>query len=296
MLPKHNKPTLVRGVRSDINVTPLVDVCLVLLIIFMVVTPMLQKGVDVSLPATANPTKMPENAKQLTMAIRQDGSIFVNQNWVPKENLKGTLAEVHTSTPDKDVIIKADRRLKYKDVRSLMQFVNEAGFSHVGLVTEKRKRSSSMAMNMGNAGSVRSEINITPLVDVVLVLLIIFMIAVPLLQMGYSAQVPPKIETATPPPSEDQIIVRMDSTGATFINKQLVPYAEFGGALKSALTGRQQKVVFFAADGDLPFDKVVDFMDVVRNSGAENLGIVFDDLKNGGAPATPGAPAAPAAP
>lgn len=139
MLPKHNKPTLVRGVRSDINVTPLVDVCLVLLIIFMVVTPMLQKGVDVSLPSTANPTKMPENAKQLTMAVKSDGSVFVNQNWVPKENLKNTLAEVHTSTPDKDVIIKADRRLKYKDVRSVMQFVNEAGFSHVGLVTEKRK-------------------------------------------------------------------------------------------------------------------------------------------------------------
>jgi biopolymer transport protein ExbD len=148
-----------------------------------------------------------------------------------------------------------------------------------------------MAMNMGNAGSIRSEINITPLVDVVLVLLIIFMVAVPLLQMGYSAQVPPKIETATPQPAEDQIIVRMDAAGSTYINKQLIPYAEFGGALKTALTGRAQKVVFFAADGELPFDKVVDFMDVVRNSGAENLGIVFDDLKSGPAAAAPAAAA-----
>ena len=139
MLPKHNKPSLVREVRSDINVTPLVDVCLVLLIIFMVVTPLLQKGVDVTLPETVNPTKMPENAKQLTMAIKQDGSVFVNQNWVPKETLKATLAQVHDSTPDKDVMIKADRRLKYKDVRALMQLVNEAGFSHVGVVTEKKK-------------------------------------------------------------------------------------------------------------------------------------------------------------
>jgi biopolymer transport protein ExbD len=139
MLPKHNKPTLVREVRSDINVTPLVDVCLVLLIIFMVVTPLLQKGVDVTLPETVNPSKMPENAKQLTMAIKQDGEVFVNQNWVPKENLKATLAQVHDSTPDKDVMIKADRRLKYKQVRALMQMVNEAGFSHVGVVTEKRK-------------------------------------------------------------------------------------------------------------------------------------------------------------
>jgi len=139
MRPKHQKLTLVREVRSDINVTPLVDVCLVLLIIFMVVTPMLQKGVDIALPETVNPTKMPENAKQLTLAIKSDGSVFVNQNWVTKENLKNTLAEVHTSTPDKDVVIKADRRLKYKDVRGLMQLVNEVGFSRVGLVTEKKK-------------------------------------------------------------------------------------------------------------------------------------------------------------
>lgn len=146
-----------------------------------------------------------------------------------------------------------------------------------------------MAMDMGGGGGVRSDINITPLVDVVLVLLIIFMVAVPLLQMGYPAQVPPKVTTATPPPSEDQIIVRMDITGQTFINKQAVPYSSFGAALQQALTGRQQKVVFFAADGELPFDKVVDFMDLVRNSGAENLGIVFDDLR-GGAATAGGAP------
>ncbi|MFL6193450.1 MAG: ExbD/TolR family protein [Thermoanaerobaculia bacterium] len=139
MLPKHTKPQLVKEVRSDINVTPLVDVCLVLLIIFMVVTPMLQKGVDVTLPETINPGKMPENQKQLTMAIKQDGAVFVGQNWVPAENLKNTLAEVHESNPDKDVVVKADRRLKYKEVRKLMQQINEAGFSRVGLVTEKRK-------------------------------------------------------------------------------------------------------------------------------------------------------------
>ena len=148
-----------------------------------------------------------------------------------------------------------------------------------------------MAMNMGGSGGVRSEINITPLVDVVLVLLIIFMVAVPLLQMGYPVQVPPKVETAAPPPSEDQIIVRMDPQGQTYINKQLVPYAEFGGALRQALTGRASKVVFFAADGELPYDKVAAFMDLCRDNGAENLGIVFDDLKAGGGAAAPaGAP------
>ena len=58
-----------------------------------------------------------------------------------------------------------------------------------------------------------------------------------------------------------------------------VTYDSFAGALKTAMTGRSQKVVFFAADGELPYEKVVNFMDLVRNNGAENLGIVFDDLR-----------------
>ena len=139
MLPKHNKPALVKEVKGDINVTPLVDVCLVLLIIFMVVTPMLQSGVDVMKPETKDPTKMPENQKQLAVAIKADGSVFVGQNWVPDANLKAQLEETHASSPDKDVMIKADRRLKYKRVRELMRMINEAGFSRVGLVVDKEK-------------------------------------------------------------------------------------------------------------------------------------------------------------
>jgi biopolymer transport protein TolR len=136
----------------------------------------------------------------------------------------------------------------------------------------------------GASGGVRGDINITPLVDVVLVLLIIFMVAVPLVQMGYGVQVPPKIEAAAPPPvQEDQIIVRMNAQGQMFINKQAIAESEFGGKLRTAMTGRQSKVVFFAADGELSYDKVADFMDLCRDNGAENLGIVFDDLKGGGA-------------
>ncbi|RPH56899.1 ExbD/TolR family protein [bacterium] len=139
MLHKKIRPKLGMSVRSDINVTPLVDVCLVMLIIFMVVTPMLQKGVDVALPETNQPEKMPEGQKQLTVAIKADGSVFVEQNWVPDENLKTHLAEIHAQTPDKDVVIKGDRRLKYKQVRRLMQLVNEAGFNRVGVVAEKQQ-------------------------------------------------------------------------------------------------------------------------------------------------------------
>jgi biopolymer transport protein TolR len=137
-----------------------------------------------------------------------------------------------------------------------------------------------MAMDVqGGAGGIRSDINITPLVDVVLVLLIIFMVAVPLLQMGYPVQVPPKVTTATPQPDADQIIVRLDDQGHAFINKTPVETADFPGRLRTALTGRQNKVIFFAADGELTYDKVAAFMDMCRDAGAQNLGIVFDDLR-----------------
>jgi biopolymer transport protein ExbD len=126
------------AIKADINVTPLVDVCLVLLIIFMVVTPLLLKGQDVSLPETAKPEKMPEGAKQLNVFVKEDKSVVIGQDWVPKERLAQHLKDVYTAKPDSDVVIKGDRRLKYKEVREVMRLLNEAGFSGVGLVAEKK--------------------------------------------------------------------------------------------------------------------------------------------------------------
>lgn len=124
-------------VRSDINVTPLVDVCLVLLIIFMVVTPMLQKGVDVVLPQTGDPESMPDNEKQLEVSVKVDGNVFIGQNWVPEDNLPAMLDEIHSNNPDREVVVKGDKRLKYKEVRRVMRLLNEAGFTRVGLITER---------------------------------------------------------------------------------------------------------------------------------------------------------------
>ena len=137
----HYKTSEVRPapVNADINVTPLVDVCLVLLIIFMVITPLLQKGVDVALPSTGLPDKIPEGEKQLTVAIKMDGSIFIGPDWIPKNQVQTKLKTIKTESPQKEIVVKGDKRLKYKDVRDVMRTLNDAGFTNVGLITMKKE-------------------------------------------------------------------------------------------------------------------------------------------------------------
>jgi len=123
-------------VKSDINVTPLVDVVLVLLIIFMVVTPMLQKGVHLSLPPAAASEKKPDSGNTLTVAIDAKRQLFIEKDAVAKENFLAMMLEIHDRSPEKMIYIKADRKLKYGDVKEVMVMVNEAGFNSVGLLTE----------------------------------------------------------------------------------------------------------------------------------------------------------------
>jgi biopolymer transport protein ExbD len=138
-------------------------------------------------------------------------------------------------------------------------------------------------MGVGGGGSLKSEINVTPLVDVVLVLLIIFMVVIPILQMGHPVNTPPENKSNfVAPPTADQLIVRMDKTGRTFLNQDEVPLASFAGRLKEVTQNRGNKIVFFAADGDLEYGRVADFMDLCRNNGASNLGVVFEDLRPAG--------------
>ncbi|HYI10394.1 MAG TPA: ExbD/TolR family protein [Thermoanaerobaculia bacterium] len=124
---------------SDINVTPLVDVCLVLLIIFMVVTPMLQKGVPVNLPTTEAPEKTPDTDKQLLISVKADGSVYLGPNVVRKEEVESALKAIQERTPDREVAVKGDRLVKYGDVIDVLKACRDVGFNDVGLIAQPRR-------------------------------------------------------------------------------------------------------------------------------------------------------------
>ena len=133
------------GVKSDINVTPLVDVCLVLLIIFMVVTPMLQQGVDVLLPNGPHAEKKPGDKNDLTISIKMDGSIFVGDKWIPDKNLATFLRSEYQADPSRVVMLKADKRINFGKVRLVMRAANEAEFTRVAVLTENKQAGGEMA-------------------------------------------------------------------------------------------------------------------------------------------------------
>ena len=129
--------------QSDINVTPLVDVCLVLLIIFMVVTPLLQKGVSVQIPQADNPDKKPENSKQKLISVQfaTPPQYFMDSpNAMSKAQFQNALDELYQRNPGAELVIKADQRLKYGEVKEVMKMTKDAGFQDVGLIAEKKQR------------------------------------------------------------------------------------------------------------------------------------------------------------
>jgi biopolymer transport protein ExbD/biopolymer transport protein TolR len=126
-------------VTSDINVTPMADVMLVLLIIFMVVTPMLQKGVNVDLAKTKHPSDMTEADKEdsILVAVARDGKFYLNQDRVNIDDLAGKVTEKLQNRVDKTIFVKGDARAKYADVVQVVENLRVAGVDKIGLLTEK---------------------------------------------------------------------------------------------------------------------------------------------------------------
>jgi biopolymer transport protein TolR len=128
-------------VSSDINVTPMVDVMLVLLVIFMVITPMLQHGVNVNMAQVNNPLAMPDADKEdaLLVVVMQDGKIYFGNDQVQLDTLTEKVKDRLANRVDKRVYLRADKRARFKYVVDVVDDVRAAGVDQLGLLTEQKK-------------------------------------------------------------------------------------------------------------------------------------------------------------
>ncbi|MGD0921965.1 MAG: biopolymer transporter ExbD [Terriglobia bacterium] len=132
----------IAGPVSDINVTPMADVMLVLLIIFMVITPMLQRGFSVDMAKAANPRQMPDADKEdaVVLAVTRDGKVYLGSDPIRLGDVTTKVKDRISSKLDKTVYVKSDARAKYGDVVALVDNVRAAGVDSLGLLTEKLER------------------------------------------------------------------------------------------------------------------------------------------------------------
>jgi len=127
---------------SDINVTPLVDVMLVLLIIFMVITPMLQKNISVDLARAANPRAMPDDDREdaIEVAVTRDGKVALKKDFMGLDEITAKVRDMISGRLDKTVYVRADARAKYGDVTKAVDAVRAAGVEQLGLITSQLER------------------------------------------------------------------------------------------------------------------------------------------------------------
>jgi len=133
-----------------------------------------------------------------------------------------------------------------------------------------------MAMNLGGGGGIKSDINVTPLVDVMLVLLIIMMIVAPLLQQGVPVTLPQAVNSSEKPETQDQTVVTIDRNKDVYLNGKSVASGQLESRVKEVLEDKSDKIVIIKADVEAPYSAVMDTMDELRKAGIEDMGLITD--------------------
>jgi len=141
-----------------------------------------------------------------------------------------------------------------------------------------------MAMDLGSKGSLKADINVTPLVDVMLVLLIIMMLIAPLLQQGVAVTLPEAGNSAEKPDTQDQTVVAIDSRGHFYVNALPVPNEDLVPRVQKALEDKKEKLVYLKGDKDAKYSAIMDAMDAMRKAQIENIALITEKKnKPGGA-------------
>jgi len=134
-----------------------------------------------------------------------------------------------------------------------------------------------MSMDVGGGkGGVKSDINVTPLVDVMLVLLIIMMIVAPMLQQGVDVRLPTAANRADKPDTQDQVVLGVKADGSLYLNSVQVAEHEMADRVRDALETKREKIVYFKGDTDAPYSRIMTAMDALREAGIEDIGLIAD--------------------
>ena len=270
-------------VRAEINVTPLVDVVLVLLIIFMVITPMIVRGVSVDLPITSHHDRKNDDNKDLIVSINASGDVYVNADKVAIDKLTAVGPGRAAPLPRQGRSSSRPTTASATAPRApTMEAIHRAGVEDVQIGTDEQKpatatRRGALTWRFRSAAAARrgphGEINVTPLIDIVLVLLIIFMVMTPVMLKELVAKVPQKqTENVPQPPGENPIVVELDAHDALTLNGETRAPRGARRARGGAPAHDRQKVVFFRIDDDANYGRAVRIMDVCKGAGAAHAG------------------------